>query len=94
MAELVEAFLPFQNGVGATESAGEVQVNALIFSMGPKAEELVDSLKLSDDDMKSYDAVVKKNYGFLRAESKQNLRESPFQFSKAARREKPGSFYR
>lgn len=43
----------------ASES-DETQVNTLILSMGPKAETIIDSFNMSDDDLKVYSVVVER----------------------------------
>ncbi|XP_052778484.1 uncharacterized protein LOC128215919 [Mya arenaria] len=56
----LKRFERFRLASGLGEKDEEVQVNTLIYSMGPEAEEIMSSFNLSNENSKKYDTVVEK----------------------------------
>jgi hypothetical protein len=52
-------FERFRIASGLNKKSGEEQVNALIYSMGDQADDILLSLKLDEDDLKDYEKVLK-----------------------------------
>ena len=53
-------FERFRQASGLTEKSEEAQVNTLIYCMGDKADDILHSFKLSEDDSKKYSVVKQK----------------------------------
>lgn len=55
-----DRFFRYRLASGLHKDDGDVQVAALIYSMGPEAEHIVQTLKLSEEQSKNFDFVVTK----------------------------------
>ena len=53
-------FERFCQATGLTEKSEETQINTLIYSMGDKAEDLLQTFSLSQEDAKKYSKVIEK----------------------------------
>jgi len=51
---------PFRTASGLAGKSEESQVNTLIYSMGDKADDIFQSFKLSEEDLKKYNTVKQK----------------------------------
>ena len=58
-------FERFRQASGLATKTQEVQVSTLIYSMGDKAEDLLESFNLTDEDAKDYDKVKSKFQGYF-----------------------------
>ena len=56
----IKRFGRFRQVSGLDKKSEEEQVCALLYSMGDKAEDILDSLSLTDEDKKKYDTVKTK----------------------------------
>ena len=61
----IRRFERYRSVSGLDEKTAEKQVDALIYSMGDKAEDILDSFKLEEDQRKSYTAVKAKFESFF-----------------------------
>ena len=57
----IKRFDRYRLASGLSEKEGDKQVSALIYAMGPDADEILSQFQLSDDDEKNY-AAVKKSF--------------------------------
>ena len=57
---MVKRFSRYRDAVGLDEKAETKQISDLIYCMGGKAEDVLDSLGLTEDEEKSYETVVEK----------------------------------
>lgn len=80
----MQRFERFRSASGLNKKLDEDQVNALIYFMGDKAEDIFTSFNLSEDDKKKYDVVmqrftdhfiVKRNTIFERAQFNQRIQK-------------------
>ena len=53
-------FERFRQATGLTEKSEETQINTLIYSTGDKAEDLLQTFSLSQEDAKKYSKVIEK----------------------------------
>ena len=60
-----DRFVRYRLASGLHKDDGEVQVAALIYSMGPQAEHIVTTLKLTVEQSKNYDTVIEKLKGYF-----------------------------
>ena len=53
-------FERFRQASGLTEKSEEAQVNTLMYCMGDRADDILRSFKLSEEDSKKYEVVKNK----------------------------------
>ena len=53
-------FERFRQATGLKEKSEETQINTLVYSMGDKAEDLLQTFALSEEDAKKYSKVIEK----------------------------------
>ena len=53
----IRRFLRFRQASGLAEKGEESQVNALIYCMGPEADDIMASFGLSEEDSKKFETV-------------------------------------
>ena len=51
-------FERFRQATGLSSKSEETQINTLIYSMGDKAEDILQSFTLSDEEAKKYSVVI------------------------------------
>ena len=56
----IRRFERFRHASGLAGKSEESQVNTLIYSMGDKADDILQSFKLSEEDLKTYNTVKQK----------------------------------
>ena len=56
----IRRFERFKHASDLSSKSEEVQVSTLVYSLGDKAEDIVQSFKLTDDELKKYDTVKSK----------------------------------
>ena len=63
----LRCFERFRQATGLKEKPEETQINTLVYSMGDKAEDLLETFALSEEDAKKYAKVIEKfNSHFIR----------------------------
>ena len=53
----IRRFERFRNASGIVDKSQQSQIDTLIYSMGDKADDILQSFNLSEDDLKSYKTV-------------------------------------
>ena len=61
----IRRFERFRQASGLDTKGQESQVNTLIYTMGDKADDILSSFGLSDDDQKKYSVVKDKFYSYF-----------------------------
>ena len=58
-------FERFRQATGLASKSEETQINTLIYSMGDKAEDILQSFALSEENAKKYSVVIEKFNGYF-----------------------------
>ena len=61
----IQRFERFRSASGLSEKDEEIQINSLIYCMGSEADDILDSLNLSDAQKKEYASVTEKLKGYF-----------------------------
>ena len=56
----IRRFERFRTASGLEEKDGKIQISTLVYAMGPKAEEILSSFTLTEEQVKSYNEVRSK----------------------------------